>query len=512
MGCGHRKHEAFHLGADKAPEIGYFDRGVDVERDAMRLIFLGLLAMVSFGLDAVAEKRIALVIGNSAYETTGWALANPTNDAELMSIALESVGFEVHQLLDADRNQMEEAFQDHADRLKDAGEDAVGFFFYAGHGAQHRGLNYLVSTDARLRSAADLMRQPKLDLLMDYLDYAGNETNFIVLDACRNNPLPPSMRSAPQGLASSQKVRGTLIAYSTAPGMVAEDGEGRNNSSYTTSLAALITQPGYSVETMFRVVATRVEDLTEGFQIPWTESGLRGEADFCFAGCDLRGENDLETEALAEAVSSNDPMILEVFLDLFPETKHRSFVESQKRQLEIERSAAQEIADAKAANEAVREMFGVDRLISEMISPWQDEPKQITARLGMETRILEGDPAFAKLEDALFVFFEEGSSTLSEQAQSHLDLYLQYTAESHILDAGPGSLAIIASCSPDEPSIEICQSRAFSVEQYLRERGLYETAILQSENWGSIRQISAGDSGIDANELNRYAAIMLLNR
>ncbi|MEL6414703.1 MAG: caspase family protein [Pseudomonadota bacterium] len=478
----------------------------------MRLILLGLVAVLSLGLEAFAEKRIALVIGNSAYETTGWSLTNPVNDAALISTSLERVGFEVHQLLDADRNQMEQAFQDHADRLKEAGEDAVGFFFYAGHGAQHRGLNYLVSSDARLRSAADLMRQPKLDLLMDYLDYAGNQTNFIVLDACRNNPLPASMRSAPQGLASSQKVRGTLIAYSTAPGMVAEDGEGRNNSSYTASLAALITQPGYSVETMFRVVATRVEDLTEGIQIPWTESGLRGEADFCFAGCELRGEDDLETEALAEAVSSNDPIILEVFLDLFPETEHRSFVESQKRQLEIERSAAQEIEDAKAANEAVREMFGVDRLISEMISPWQDEPKQITARLGMETRILEGDPAFEKLEDALFVFFEEGSSTLSEQAKTHLDLYFRYTADNHILEAGPGSLSIIASCSPDEPSVEICQDRAFSVEQHLRARGLYETAILQSENWGTIRQISAGDSGIDDNELNRYAAIMLLTR
>ena len=130
----------------------------------------------------------------------------------------------------------------------------------------------------------------------------------------------------------------------------------------------------------------------------------------------------------------------------------------------------------------------------------------------MEARILEGDPAFAKLDDALFVFFEEGSSALSEPAKSHLDLYLQYTAEDHILNAGPGSLAIVASCSPDELSIEICEDRAFSVEQYLRARGLYETAILQSENWGTIRQISAGDSGIDANELNRYAAIMLLSR
>ena len=478
----------------------------------MRLILLVLSFALGLVPAAFAEKRIALVIGNSAYETDGWRLLNPTNDAELLGRALESVGFEVHQLLDADKTSMEEAFQAHADRLKDAGEDAVGFFFFAGHGAQHRGLNYLVSTDARLRSAADLMRQPKLNLLMDYLDYAGNQTNFIVLDACRNNPLPASMRNTAGGLASSQKVRGTLIAYSTAPGMVAEDGAGRSNSAYSASLAALMIQPGYSVETLFRVVATRVEDVTEGIQIPWTESGLRGEQDFCFAGCSLVGESNDETMALSEAVSSNDAMIMEVFLDLFPDSEHRPFVESKMRQLEIERSAALAIEEAKAANEAVREMFGVDTLISEMITPWLDEPMQITARIGMESRILEGDPAFEKLEESLFVFFDEGSSTLSEAAKSDLSLFVHYTAESHMLEAGPGSMSIVASCSPDETSIEICQARALAVEQYLKDREVYDAAILQSENWGTIRQISPGDSGIDPNALNRYAAIMLLNR
>lgn len=478
----------------------------------MRVILLALSLVIGFVPAAFAEKRIALVIGNSAYEANGWYLTNPTNDAKLLTTTLEQVGFEVHQVLDGDKEQMEAAFQAHADRLKAAGEDSVGFFFYAGHGAQHRGLNYLVPTDATLRSAADLMRMPKLDLLMDYLDYAGNQTNFIVLDACRDNPLPASMRSAPNGLASSQKVRGTLIAYSTAPGMVAEDGLGRNNSAYSESLAALMTQPGYSVETLFRVVATRVEDLTGGFQIPWTESGLRGEADFCFAGCELVGEDDLETQALSEAVSSNDTMIMEVFLDLFPESEHRPFVESKMRQIEIERSAAEAIEEAKATNEAVREALGVSTLVSEMIAPWEDEPIQITARIGMETRVLEDDPAFEKLSESLFVFFDEGDSTLSDMAKSHLDLFARYSAQSHVLEAGPGSLSIVASCSPDETSIEICQDRAFAVEQYLRQKDIYDVAILQTENWGTIRQISPGDSGIDANTLNRYAAIMLLNR
>ena len=460
---------------------------------------------------AQAEKRIALVIGNSEYETTGWDLENPVNDAELITNALESVGFEVFTVLDGTKTDMEEAFQAHADRLKEAGEEAVGFFFYAGHGAQHRGVNYLVASDAQLRSGLDLMRQPKLDLVMDYLEYAGNRTNFIVLDACRNNPLPASMRSAPQGLASSQRVRGTLIAYSTAPGMVAEDGSGQANSSYSAALATLITQPGYSVETLFRVVATRVEDRTEGFQIPWTESGLRGEADFCFAGCELVAENDEEAAALAEVVTSDDPLMMEVFLDLFPETQHRTYLESRMRQIEIERSAADEIAKTNETTLAIREALGVPTLITEMITPWATQPEQITARLGMEARIAEEDPGFAKLDESLFIFFDENSSTLTTDSIEHLALFSRYVAAPHVRENGPATLSIIASCSPDETDMEICQDRAFVVRDQLIANEIYDVAIRLTENWGSIRQISAGDSGFDTAAINRYAAIMLLS-
>lgn len=477
----------------------------------MRLILLSLMMSLGLTLTAVAEQRIALVIGNSDYTTDGWDLENPINDAELLALALAEVGFDVHTLLDGDKTSMEEAFQAHADRLKEAGEDAVGFFFYAGHGAQHRGVNYLVASDARLRSAPDLMRQPKLDLVMDYLEYAGNRTNFIVLDACRNNPLPASMRSAPQGLASSQRVRGTLIAYSTAPGMVADDGFGRSNSAYSASLAALLAQPGYSVETLFRVVATRVEDQSEGVQIPWTESGLRGEADFCFAGCELVAETDEEAAALAEVVDGDDPLMMEVFLDVFPDTKHRSFLESRMRQLEIERSAADEIARARETNEAVREALGVTTLISELITPWTDDPMQITARLGMEARVAETDPSFAKQDDSLFVFFEEGSSVLSDSAQEQLSLFARYTAEPHMLESGPSSFSIIGSCSLDEPSMALCEDRAVAVRSFLTEQGIYNIAFQLTENWGSIRQISPGDSGFDAADLNRYAVVMLLS-
>ncbi len=477
----------------------------------MRLIFLSLILCASLIGEALAEKRIALIIGNSQYEATGWDLENPVNDAQLMARALETVGFEVHTVLNGSKSGMEEAFQAHADRLKAAGEDAVGFFFFAGHGAQHRGINYLVASDAQLRSAPDLMRQPQLDLVMDYLEYAGNQTNFIVLDACRNNPLPAGMRNAPQGLASSQRVRGTLIAYSTAPGMVAEDGSGQSNSSYSAALAALIAQPGYSVETLFRVVATRVEDMTGGVQIPWTESGLRGEADFCFAGCQLVAEDDLETAALAEVVGSDDPLMMEVFLDAYPTSQHRTFLESRMRQLEIERSAAEEIERARAGAEFLRETLGVTTLVSELVAPWTDDPQQITARLGMEARIAQKDPAFAKLEEAVFVFFDENSSELSDAAKEHLSLFATYTGGFHVEDSGPASLTIVASCSPGESDMTICQDRAFVVRDQLIENGIFEVAFKLTENWGSIRQISAGDSGLDQDAINRYAAVMLLS-
>lgn len=241
-------------------------------------------------------KRVALIIGNSEYDTTGWDLANPTNDAALMATALESVDFEVTTVLNADQNAMEDAFQAHGERLAAAGPDAIGFFFYAGHGVQSEGLNYLIPTDLEAIAEADVWRAPRLETLFRHLRRAGNATNFIVMDACRNNPLLSSSRDISGGLASvaRDEARGMLIGYATAPGAVAADGEG--NSPYTLELAALLAEPGLSAEALFRNVATRVERQTEGRQQPWTESGLRGEADFCFAGCTSGSALDQETE------------------------------------------------------------------------------------------------------------------------------------------------------------------------------------------------------------------------
>ncbi|MEL7480938.1 MAG: caspase family protein, partial [Pseudomonadota bacterium] len=230
-----------------------------------------------------------LIVANSTYETPGWALTNPTIDADRVGAALADVGFDVHIVKDVDEDAMEAAFKAHGDRLAAAGPEATGFFFYAGHGVQSDGLNYLIPTDLRAYEEADVWGAPRLETLFRHLRRAGNDRNFIVLDACRNNPLQSSVYSTGGGLAGvseeDARVRGLFIAYAAAPGQVAYEGERGESSFFSSALVDLIKEPGISVESLFRRVRTRVEIETNNKQRPWTESGLSGEADYCFAGC-----------------------------------------------------------------------------------------------------------------------------------------------------------------------------------------------------------------------------------
>ena len=316
-----------------------------------RYALIALLAALIAALPAAAQKRIALVIGNGAYAQDGWYLKNPLNDAKLMAGALGAVGFEVHPVYNAREEQMEAAFKAHGDRLAAAGEDAIGFVFFAGHGVQSEGLNYLIPVDANIITEADVWRDaPRMGDLLLNLRRAGNATNFIVLDACRSNQTLRSFRSGDeQGLARAGAVRGTLIAYATKPGAVAEDGAGEN-SPYTAVLAALIPEPGLSAESLFRNVATRVEERTRRRQQPWMESGLRGERDFCFAGCQRAGSEALD---FASAMASGEPGKLYAFLARYPETAYRAPVEGEIARLEAASRArpggAREAGGAEAA-------------------------------------------------------------------------------------------------------------------------------------------------------------------
>ena len=224
----------------------------------------------------LSAERVALVVGNSAYSETT-ALRNPVNDAVAMAAALRRLGFEVIEGRDLDR----EGFFDKIDAFEDAVRTAkMALFFYAGHGLQVGGRNYLGPVDMKLEKRQDLRRHAvELAAVLEVMD---SETNLVILDACRNNPLAGDLERslrldrnmlASRGLARVKSTGEMLIAYATAPGNVAADGDG-DHSPYTEALLAHIEKPGMSVQELFTEVTGSVKNKTGGKQAPWTNSSL----------------------------------------------------------------------------------------------------------------------------------------------------------------------------------------------------------------------------------------------
>ncbi|MEL7482025.1 MAG: caspase family protein [Pseudomonadota bacterium] len=296
------------------------------------MIILGALWGAAFAAaQAPSPPRIALIVGNSDYAQTGWQLTNPRNDAALMAETLEEIGFQVSVLLNATEDDMVDAFRAHGQRLSAAGPNAVGVLYYAGHAVQSQGSNYLIPVDARPKTEQDVWAEaPRLGQALQFIESAGNSVNFIILDACRNNPLPSANRSAGgSGLAAPPSTEGLLIAYATAPGYTAVDGEGLANSPYTAALADSLREPGLVAELAFKQVADRVKANTDGAQNPFYNSGLTG-ANFCFAGCSpaqLLAEE--EATALGQALASGSLARLQEFRARFPTSESMPFVNSR---------------------------------------------------------------------------------------------------------------------------------------------------------------------------------------
>ena len=242
---------------------------------AAHLIILALLLPVS-SVESSA-KRVALIIGNSAYKHAG-SLANPKNDATDISAALKVVGFEVIQGLDLDRPSMNRIIRKFARSLRNA--DA-GVFYYAGHGIQIHGKNYLVPVDAVLEDASGIdFELIPINLVQRTMERA-SKSNIIFLDACRNNPLARNLARAmgtrsggiARGLAPIESGVGTLISFSTQPGNVALDGTGRN-SPYAASLAKHISTPGQDISSTLIKVRNDVIRSTKNRQVPWEHTAL----------------------------------------------------------------------------------------------------------------------------------------------------------------------------------------------------------------------------------------------
>jgi len=250
-----------------------------VARRIKKMLILAAVVAASlmFSLPAgAASQRLALVIGNSAYETG--PLANPVNDAADMAASLTRLGFTVILKKNANLEVMEEAIEDFGGRLKRGG---VGLFYYAGHGIQAGGTNYLIPVGAKIKKESDLRyRAVDAGRILDEMQNAENGINIVILDACRDNPFARSFRNAVRGLAIvSNAPVGTFISYSTSPGKVARDGDGRN-SPYTKALLKYMKEPGLSIEHMFKKVRTSLGKNTGGKQIPWELSSLQGDFSF----------------------------------------------------------------------------------------------------------------------------------------------------------------------------------------------------------------------------------------
>jgi hypothetical protein len=252
-----------------------------MKRLSILALLLALLASFSFAQEAQrgitiskgsGTARVALVIGNSAYQSS--PLLNPGNDARDIANSLKEMGFEVIARENLSQNDMKKAIREFGEKIRQGG---VGLFYYAGHGVQVEGRNYLIPVDATINHEQEVEYESvDLGFLLAQMENARNTLNIVILDACRNNPFVRSFRTTKGGLAAVDAPSGTLIAYSTSPGKVASDGEGRNGI-YTQALLKAMRTQGMKLEEIFKQVRIEVQQKTGGQQVPWELSSLVGD-------------------------------------------------------------------------------------------------------------------------------------------------------------------------------------------------------------------------------------------
>jgi uncharacterized caspase-like protein len=240
------------------------------QRFLLACVVLGAVVAQS-PLAIAAEQKVALVIGNSAYPTS--RLRNPVNDAKAMAEKLRTLGFDVALRTDATQRDMTRAISQFGQKLA---LGSVGLFYYAGHGMQVRGKNYLIPIDAEIETEGSVSSEAvDVDQVLNQLGPA--RLSMVILDACRNNPFERKFRSAAGGgLAQIDAPTGTMLAYATAPGKVASDGNG-SNGLYTEALLKALDMPGLKVEDVFKQVRIQVLKASDSQQTPWESSSMTGE-------------------------------------------------------------------------------------------------------------------------------------------------------------------------------------------------------------------------------------------
>ncbi len=331
-----------------------------IKRILIRLTTLAVLLVFLTPITSLSApgRRTALVIGNGAYKSS--PLRNPVNDATDIANALRKFGFSVILKTNANQRTMEDSIRDFGKELRLGG---VGLFYFAGHGLQIKGRNYLLPIGANVYEENDMKYEAvNAGRVLDVMDSAGNMLNIVILDACRDNPFARSFRSSTSGLARMDAPKGTLIAYSTSPGKVALDGS-RRNSPYTEVLLKNIQVPDLTIEQVFKQTRKDIDILTAGKQTPWESTSLIGDFYFAFK----RG--------IVVAQSPKAKLQYSSELEKEREKLKRERQELERLKMEIERKKLKD--ERKRIEEEKEKLLTEERKKYASISPDVSKPKVI---------------------------------------------------------------------------------------------------------------------------------------
>ena len=381
---------------------------------ALALLLLSVLAL-SAAAFASGEERYALVIGNGAYKAA--PLKNPSKDARDMAALLKSLGFNVTLKVDAGLKDMEEAVREFGTSLRRGG---VGLFYFAGHGVQVGGNNYLVPVDAKIQSESDV-RFECVDAgrVLGKMEDAGNSLNIVILDACRNNPFSRGFRSMDRGLAEMRAPTGSIIAYATAPGSVASDGTGENGI-YTKYLLKNMRTPGLSITDVFMRVRMGVVGETAKKQVPWESSSLTGY--FYLSGEGKDGQAPAQTLAAVET----KPSPVAPTIDIKAEKRRMAEeAESLKREKQ-ELAQIQSLRAEKERLEAERKKIEEAKLLALGSRPKQAPPAQAPQARPAASSVAANAPYFSMLArhgvSEAQRYFENALQTRPEDADARAGL------------------------------------------------------------------------------------------
>jgi uncharacterized caspase-like protein len=360
-------------------------------------VLIGALAFYAGMSNAKAEPRLALVVANSNYQGDLSPLTNPVNDGRLVAATLEKLGFAVTLVTDVDQKALKRAISEFGDALGQAGPTSSALFYYAGHGLQVGGQNYLIPVSAAIKKEADVdLEAVSAETVLRQMEFAAPRTSIVILDACRNNPLARGFRSAAQGLARMEAPNGSYVAYSTAPGQTAADGSGRN-SPFASALAAEIVKPGQGIEEAFRNIRITVSQATNGQQTPWDSSSLM--ASFYFAGeakpaaaeppapalapaapappAPASGTADISAVELAfwdSVKNSTDPGDYVAYLEKYPDGNFAGLARNRKATLDS-KAAARAASQAAAVAPVAAATSATAPSEAAIDSPTQPEPE-----------------------------------------------------------------------------------------------------------------------------------------